>query len=128
MELPHNDFDGAWKEALEKYLQPLMELQFHRRLVAYEEEKKMPYVTFAERYGRREGRKEGRQEGRKVGKKEGRLQTLREGILDILDARFGEVPGEIREMIAVLEDEARLKSLHRHAALAGSLEEFRAAM
>ena len=28
MDLPHNDFDGAWKEALEKYLQPLMELCF----------------------------------------------------------------------------------------------------
>jgi hypothetical protein len=109
-----------------------MELQFHRRLVAYEEEKKMPYVTFAERYGRREGRKEGRKEGRRegrqVGKQEGRLQTLREGILDILDARFGEVPGEIREAITVLEDETRLKFLHRHAALAGSLEEFRVAM
>ncbi len=73
----------------------------------------MPYVIFAERYGRKEGRKEGR------------LQTLREDILDVLDARFGEVPGEIRETVAGLEEEARLKSLHRHAALAGSVEEFR---
>lgn len=77
----------------------------------------MPYVTFAERYGRKEGRKEGRQEGR--------LQTLREDILDILEARFGEVPGEVREKIETLSDEARLKSLHRRAALTSSLEDFR---
>ena len=50
-------------EALEKiFLEDLRE---------YEKEKKMPYVTSAERIGRQEGIEEGRQEGRQEGKVEG---------------------------------------------------------
>ena len=59
------------------------------------------------------------------GRKEGRLQTLRENIQDIVEARFGEVPGEVRDTLKGIADETRLKALHRRAALAGSLDEFR---
>ena len=63
-------------------------------------------------------------EGRQEGRQEGRFEALSEDILDILDARFGEVPGEVRKMLKGVTDEACLKSLLRRAAVAGSLEEF----
>jgi predicted transposase/invertase (TIGR01784 family) len=72
-------------------------------------------MTFAEQLIR-EGRQEGRQEGR--------LQTLCENILDILETRFGEVPGEVRKTLKGIGDEVRLKALHRRAVVVGSLEEF----
>jgi predicted transposase YdaD len=72
----------------------------------------MPYVTSIERRGRAEGRAEGR------------IQTLRETILDSLEARFGEVPYELRERIQAIADEAELKRLHRQAALAESMSAF----
>jgi len=39
----------------------------------------MPYITSAERIGRKEGRQEGRKEGRQEGRKEGRKEGRQEG-------------------------------------------------
>ncbi|MGP8330425.1 MAG: hypothetical protein ACT6FF_08945 [Methanosarcinaceae archaeon] len=55
-------------EALEKI--------FLEDLRQYEKEKKMPYITSAERIGRKEGKKEGKKEGRKEGRKEGILSFV----------------------------------------------------
>ena len=41
---------------------------YHKELVKFEEEQKMPYITTAERIGRREGKKEGIKKGKLVGK------------------------------------------------------------
>ena len=68
----------------------------------------MPYITSIERLGRQEGRR----------------QALREGILDVLEARFGEVPYPLRERIETVSDEAELKRLHRQAALTPGLTAF----
>jgi predicted transposase YdaD len=72
----------------------------------------MPHITSIERLSRQEGRQEGQQEGRQ------------EGILDIVQARFGEVPYTLREHILALRDEAELKRLLRQSALVNSLADF----
>ena len=68
----------------------------------------MTYITSIERLGRQEGRR----------------QTLREDTLEVLEARFGEVPYAIRERIETVGDEAELKRLHRQAALTPGLTAF----
>jgi hypothetical protein len=72
----------------------------------------MPHITSIERLSRQEGRQEGR-----------RL-TLQENVLDIIQARFDEVPYAMREHILAVGDEAELKRLHRQAALVNTLADF----
>ena len=93
-----------------------LEQAFDEQLLQYEKEKRMPYVTSIERLGQAKGQAKGLAEGRR--------QSLREGIVDVLEARFGEVPYELRERIFALAEEAELKRLHRQAALAESLPAF----
>jgi hypothetical protein len=78
---------------------------FARQLIRYEKVKCMPYVTSIERWGEARGR----------------LQSLREATLQVLEARFGEVPYELRESVATLADERSLKRLLRRAAVVKSL-------
>ena len=66
------------------------------------------------------GLKQGRQEGRQ----EGLLHEAREGVLEVLEARFGEVPYTLREQILGLVDPAELKRHHRQAALVNTLADF----
>jgi hypothetical protein len=145
------DYDGAWKEALERYLRPFLELCFPlaaagidwavatefldqelqqvvrdadlgkqrtdklvkvQRLDGENENQNMPHITSIERLSRQEGRQEGQQESRQ------------EGILDIVQARFGEVPYTLREHILALRDEAELKRLLRQSALVNTLADF----
>ena len=73
----------------------------------------MPHITSIERLSRQEGWQEGQQEGRRL--------TLRENVLDIIQARFGEVPYALREHILALGDEAELKRLLRQSALVNTL-------
>ena len=56
------------------------------------------------------------------GMQQGMLQKAHEDILDVLEARFGEVPYELRERILEVTQEAELKRLHRESALAESME------
>jgi predicted transposase/invertase (TIGR01784 family) len=49
-----------------------------------------------------------------------------EDILDVLEARFGEAPYELRERILAVADETELKRLHRQAVLTDSLKAFQA--
>lgn len=91
------------------------ELRLQRKLdilSASEQEKIMRMLLPGERAGIRKGRQEGRQE------------TLREDILDALEARFKHVPYEVREKVQAIEPEARLKRLHRQAVLVENLEAF----
>ena len=61
----------------------------------------MPHITSIERLSRQEGRQE--------------------DILDIIQARFGEVPYTLREPILAVGDEAELKRLLRQSALVNTL-------
>lgn len=66
------------------------------------------------------------EKGIERGMQQGMLQKAREDILEVLEARFGEAPYELRERILAVTQEAELKRLHRQSALAESLEAFRA--
>jgi hypothetical protein len=66
--------------------------------------------------------------GERAGLRKGRQETLREDILDILEARFKDVPYELRESIQEIAQETRLKRLHRQAVLVDSLEAFARAL
>ena len=117
-------FDSPWKEALEIYLRSILELYrlvdwllrlpeeldqaYKQQLREFEQSRVMPYITSMQRQGREEGR----------------VLALREGILDIIDARFGEAPVALRERVNELEDEVRLKALHRLAVTCPSLADF----
>ncbi len=65
-----HDFD--WLLALPE---PLAR-RYHRAMTQFEEEKEMPHLSTAERFGRQEGRKEGRKEGRQEGRAEGMREVL----------------------------------------------------
>ena len=77
----------------------------------------MKYVTSIERRGRAEGRVEGRVEGR--------AEALRTAALEILEARFGDIPYELREELQAMGNETVLKRLPRLAAVATGLDDFR---
>jgi len=66
------------------------------------------------------------EKGIEQGMQQGMLQKAHEDILDVLEARFGEVSYELRERIQAVTQEAELKRLHRQAALAESLKTFQA--
>jgi len=65
----------------------------------------VPYVTSIERIGRREEKKE--------------------GILEVLDERFGSVPLDIIDDINDIENDKKLKKLLRFAVSCSSFDEFR---
>jgi predicted transposase YdaD len=106
-----------------------MKLQFNRRLLAYEEEKRMPYITSIEQdsreTGRQEGRQEGLQAGRQEGRQEGREAALREAVLDLLMVRFsGASLDEIRLKLASVHGEEMLRGLLRKVLESRSPQEF----
>ena len=114
----------GWQDILELFrlldwllvLPEELEVAFRRKLTEYEEKQNMPHITSIERLSRQEGRQEGRVEGRRL--------TLQENVLDIIEARFGEVPYTLREHILAVGDEAELKRLLRQSALVNTLADF----
>ncbi|MCX6913785.1 MAG: hypothetical protein NT167_12165 [Verrucomicrobia bacterium] len=130
-------------------LTPKLEREVDQEIAAFEKAKRMKYITNMERRGierglerglergrhegrsegrvegRSEGRVEGRQEGRVEGRSEGQKEALRTAALDFLEARFGDVPYELREEIQALGSEAALKRLPRLAAVATGIADFR---
>lgn len=62
--------------------------------------------------------------GERFGLIKGRQETLREGVLVILEARFRDVPYALREKVQAIQAESRLKKLLCQAALAESLKAF----
>jgi len=99
--------------------------QFTQNLIAYEEEKKMPYITSAERIGIEKGRLEGRSEGRS----EGLLFSAREMLLEALDARFSSaIPTDIKQRIQALNNKILLKKLLRSTFQSKDISDFRKTM
>jgi hypothetical protein len=95
-----------------------MTKKFTQDLIAYEEEKKMPYITSAERIGIEKGRSEGRDEGM--------VFTAREMLLEALDEKFSaSTPADIKKQIQALNNKIMLKRLHRSAIQSKDIEEFR---
>ena len=102
-----------------------LEREFDLEHTQFEESQSMKYVTSIERRGRAEGRAEGQAEGRAEGRAEGQTEALRTAALEVLEARFGDIPYELREQLQALTNETHLKRLPRLAALATNLDDFR---
>jgi hypothetical protein len=84
--------------------------QFTQNLIAYEEEKKMPYVTSAER----------------IGIDKGQLLNAREMVLEALDARFSsDTPADIKQQIQALNNKIMLKRLLRSTFQSKDIDDFR---
>jgi hypothetical protein len=90
-------------------LSPKLEREVEQEIEAFEKAKRMKYITNIERRGRVEGR----------------VEALRTAALEILEARFGEVPYELREELQALGNETVLKRLPRLAAVVTGLDDFR---
>ena len=93
-----------------------LERTFLEAVRQYEEEIKMPYVTSVERMGIQQGIQQGI------------LDTLHEGIIEILEVRFERVPDTITRTVGSINDPSSLKILHKKAAAVASLDEFDAAL
>jgi hypothetical protein len=96
-------------------LPPELARDFDQELERFEEEQKMSYVTSIERHGIEKGLQQGR------------LQTLRELVIEGLEARFGATPERLREQVLAIEDQERLRELHREAVVVASLAAFQCA-
>ncbi|MGD2183446.1 hypothetical protein [Lusitaniella coriacea] len=81
-----------------------------------EKERGMPYITSVERFGIEKGRQEGLQEGQ--------ITQRQEDILRILEVRFEEIPGEIRELVGKIKELEVLGTLLVQSVTAQSLEAF----
>ena len=90
-----------------------LEAKFRRQVHEYEQKQNMPYVTSIEQYGIEKGMEKGQ------------LIAYRQNILDLLEARFGTTPFEVRERVQAETDLERLRAWHRLAATCAKLEDFR---
>ena len=97
-----------------------LELRFREQLVQLESEGIMPYVTSIERLAKNEGRAEGQVEGQ--------VEGLHEAIRVVLEERFGADGDKLADRIDSIMDPVPLKSLHRAAVRATSLDEFASAL
>lgn len=81
-----------------------LQREFQDELRRYQEESQMPLLSRMEL--------------------DAKLETLREGVITILEVRFGEVAPELIEVINTLKDMPVLKQLHRQAIAIPSIEAF----
>jgi len=84
--------------------------------VARKEGKKMEFHTYAERVGERRGRRKG--------KIEGTIETKRDGILKLLEMRFGNISERVQAAIGSLANQSALDELFRFAFKCRSLKAF----
>ncbi|UCJ11936.1 MAG: hypothetical protein JWS08_19845 [Phormidium sp. PBR-2020] len=101
-------------------LPSVLQESFDSKLRQYQEERNMPILSNIERRALETGRQEGLQEGRQ----EGLVEATRGAILDVLRARFGEVPEAWLERLNGVSDESELRRLLQGAASLESLGSF----
>ena len=93
-----------WIVALPQEIQQ----EFKAEVKRLEEKRKMPFITSFERDGIQQGT----------------LQTAREDIADVLEARFSVLPDNLTATLDGIDDTEWLKQLLKRAAIAPSLEAF----
>ena len=106
--------------------------RFWNRLISFEEEYKMPYVTSVEKIGiekgmqqgMRQGMRQGMQRGMQQGIQQGMLLEAREMLIEVLTERFGRISDKLSEQIESIDSRERLKALLRQLLKAKSLKEF----
>ncbi len=81
---------------------------FRRTVYAYEEEKKMPYISSIER----------------VGIEKGVQLRSREAVIEILETRFETVPHSVISAVEKTDDTSVLKTLFHEAITVKSINEF----
>jgi len=64
-----------------------------------------------------------RKEGRKEGRQEGQVEGMRRLLLQLLDERFGPLPGRVRRRVEEISSVETLSELARRVLQAGSLQE-----
>jgi hypothetical protein len=94
--------------------------KFNKQHKEYEEGKKMPFITTAERIGREEGIEEGIEKGM--------LSEAREMVMEALDIKFRNVSEDIHKQIKALNNRILLKKLHRSAIQSKDIDGFKKAI
>ena len=87
------------------------------------------FAQYIKQQGIEQGIEQGMEQGIEQGRAEGEIKSTLEGILDVLEIRFG--LGEahpISDRLAAIDDLQRLKQLHRTAIQVSSLEAFEQAL
>lgn len=114
-----NDYDNPWKDALREFFPEFMEFffpdaydqidwakepVFEQKLIAYEKDKNMPYVTSVERIARKrgieQGLEQGREEGLEEGMEKGQRQEAMRMLRRLLVHRFGNLPDRIEDRLS----------------------------
>lgn len=75
-----------------------------------------PIELMADERGHKRGLQEGVQEGRQ--------EQARRAVLEVLETRFGAVPGEVVEKVQAVSDSDRLRQMHRRAVTSPSVADF----
>jgi flagellar biosynthesis/type III secretory pathway protein FliH len=101
-----------------------LEQKLEGEMNEFEKVQHMEYMSGFERRAIERGMAKGLEQGIEKGMEKGRLQTLREGIVDILEARFQQVPYEVTEELKEINDSQRLKVLLRLTSITPSPDEF----
>lgn len=106
--------------------------EFYNDLQKLEQENVMPFITSIEEIGIEKGMakgleqgiQQGIQQGLQRGQATGEARKAREGIVEVLIARFGSVPDSLSPSLETLSDAAHLTQLLRLAATCPSLDAF----
>lgn len=75
-----------------------MELEFQQKVVAYEKENVMPYITNIERIGREEGLAQGLTQGRQEGLRDGQVAVLQRQLQRRLGLKGSELEVRLKQM------------------------------
>ena len=90
--------------------------EFHEEIKRYEEEKKMPYITTAERIGMKKGIE--------IGIQQGLIMEAQEMVMELLEEKFGRVKKSVIEKIKGIQSRELLKILFKIGLRVNSFEEF----
>ena len=89
--------------------------EFHEEIKKYEEVKKMPYITTAERIGMKKGIE--------IGIQQGLVMEAQEMVLSAIEAKLGYVPEEVAKKVKEVFDREKLKEAHKEIIKASDLEQ-----
>jgi len=105
-------------------------VRYHETMVRFEEEREMPHMTTAERNGMKKGVVIGRDEGVVIGREEGeaagRVKEAAASVIEILEARQGEVSAQTAARLAQVTDLDHLRQLRRLLVTGAPIEDFHA--
>jgi hypothetical protein len=90
-----------------------LEQRFGQELIAYQQEKRMPFITIVERIFTEKGRKEGIEKGLKEGIEKGKEQGLLEGIETCLQMKFGSEGLGLMPELREIQDHELLRTVLR---------------